>query len=512
LYAILGGLEAARTWSILCLEMTKPAYSWHPIEDYEVDPAGLARSELRELAAVWDEQRDALEQIDGLRAFNEKLNREWAIETGLLERVYTLDRGVTQILIERGIDAALIPRHQNGQDPERVAAILRDHEAVVEGLFLFVKGARSLSTSYVKELHAQLTRNQRTMTAIDSMGRTMEVTLVHGEYKNRPNNPTRRNGSLHEYCPPEHVASEMDRLVALHLEHDGASVPPEVEAAWLHHRFTQIHPFQDGNGRVARALASLVFIRAGWFPLVIRDTASERGSYIAALETADGGGLEPLVRIFSTAQKKALVQALGISGQVIRSTRPEQVIKAAGAKLEERKRRRIAEWEKAKETARRLQDVTEQRLEEIVTSLERETSGYLPGAKFRAETVRHGEGRDYYFRGQIIDTARHLDYYANTQEHRAWSRLVLRGDVQAEIVVSVHGTGHEFRGVLAVSACFFRREETEEGERQIVGLTPLSDEIFQINYRENEVAAVDRFRDWLEEALVRGLELWRKTL
>jgi len=23
--------------------------------------------------------------------------------------------------------------------------------------------------------------------------------------------------------------------------------PPEIEAAWLHHRFTQIHPFQDGN-------------------------------------------------------------------------------------------------------------------------------------------------------------------------------------------------------------------------------------------------------------------------
>ena len=33
----------------------------------------------------------------------------------------------------------------------------------------------------------------------------------------------------------------------------------EIEATWLHHRFTQIHPFQDGNGRVARALASLVF-------------------------------------------------------------------------------------------------------------------------------------------------------------------------------------------------------------------------------------------------------------
>jgi Fic family protein len=106
----------------------------------------------------------------------------------------------------------------------------------------------------------------------------------------------------------------MDRLVALHLEHDGASVPPEVEAAWLHHRFTQIHPFQDGNGRVARALASLVFIRAGWFPLVIRDTASERGSYFDAIEAADRGDLDPLARLFSTAQKKAFVQALGAGG------------------------------------------------------------------------------------------------------------------------------------------------------------------------------------------------------
>jgi hypothetical protein len=126
--------------------------------------------------------------------------------------------------------------------------------------------------------------------------------------------------------------------------------------------------------------------------------------------------------------------------------------------------------------------------------------------------VRHGDDRDYYFRGQIIDTARHLDYYANTQEYRAWSRLVLRSEAQAEIVFSFHGTGHTFRGVLAVSACFFRREQMTEGERQIVGLTPLADEIFQINYRESTEAAAGRFQDWLEESLIRGLELWRKTV
>lgn len=488
---------------------TKISYPWRPIADYEEGTEKLAQNELRELYQVWLEQRDGLERLDAWRRFNEELQREWAIETGLLERIYTLDRGVTQLLIERGIDAALIPRYQNGQDPELVAAILRDHESVIEGLFTFVRGDRPLSTSYIKELHAQLTRNQKRVPAVNGLGRAVDVELLHGAYKTRPNNPTRRDGSLHEYCPPEHVPAEMDRLVELHAGH--ASVSPEVEAAWLHHRFTQIHPFQDGNGRVARALASLVFLRSGWFPLVIRDT-SERETYIDALEAADGGALGSLVRLFAAAQKKAFVQALGISGQVIRTTRAEMVIKATRAKLEERHRTRTAEWEKAKEVAVRLQDLAARRLDDIVASLERETSEYIPGAKFWAETVPHGDERDYYFRGQIIDTARHLDYYANTQEYRAWSRLVLRSEVQAELIFSFHGTGHTFRGVLAVSACFFRREEMTEGERHIVGLTPLSDEIFQVNYRESSEAAVARFQVWLEESLVRGLEHWRKTL
>ena len=34
----------------------------------------------------------------------EHLHREWAIETGLIERVYQHDRGVTQTLIEQGVD------------------------------------------------------------------------------------------------------------------------------------------------------------------------------------------------------------------------------------------------------------------------------------------------------------------------------------------------------------------------------------------------------------------------
>jgi Fic family protein len=97
---------------------------------------------------------------------------------------------------------------------------------------------------------------------VDQLGRAFEKQLEKGQYKTEPNSPTRPDSLVHEYCPPEQVASEMDRLVAMHSEHDERGVPVEVEAAWFHHRFTQIHPFADGNGRVARAIASLVFIKA----------------------------------------------------------------------------------------------------------------------------------------------------------------------------------------------------------------------------------------------------------
>jgi Fic family protein len=126
----------------------------------------------------------------------------------------------------------------------------------------------------------------------DPMGREVEGPLRRGEWKMLPNNPTRPDGISYKYCPPEQVQGEMDRLMGWHQHHTQTGVAPEVEAAWLHHRFTQIHPFQDGNGRVARTLASIVLIRAGWFPLSIH--RDDKTSYIDALEAADAGDLSGL--------------------------------------------------------------------------------------------------------------------------------------------------------------------------------------------------------------------------
>lgn len=285
------------------------AHSWRPIDDLPDDWQDLADPGLHRLARRWAEVREGVDLGGTIRDFSERLKREWAIETGLIERVYTLTRGITEVLIERGLREELIPSSATDRDPGLVYDMLQDHATAVDGLFDFVKRDRRLSTSYIKELHSVLLAHQESASARDIFGRRVEVPLTKGEYKKRPNNPVRPDGLVHEYCPPEQAASEMDRLLAMHREHDERGIPPEVEAAWLHHRFAQIHPFQDGNGRVARALATLVMIRAGWFPLVVTDAG--RGDYIDALESADAGDLRPLVRLFSGIQRRAFEGAMG---------------------------------------------------------------------------------------------------------------------------------------------------------------------------------------------------------
>ena len=286
-------------------------HSWRPIEDLRSGWQELADADLRRLAGVWNQTRAELGEEGAVVDFEERLKREWAIETGLIERVYTLSRGITEVLIERGLREEFIPNSATDRDPALVFDMIQDHAAAVDGLFDFVKRERLLSTSYVKELHSLLLAHQETASARDIFGRRVEMPLARGEYKKRPNNPVRPDGLVHEYCPPEQVASEMDRLLTMHREHGERGILPEVEAAWLHHRFTQIHPFQDGNGRVARALATLVTIRAGWFPLVVTDAG--RADYIEALEKADGGNLRPLVQLFSEIQRRAFEGAMSIA-------------------------------------------------------------------------------------------------------------------------------------------------------------------------------------------------------
>ena len=119
--------------------------------------------------------------------------------------------------------------------------------------------------------------------------------------------------------------------------------------------------------------------------------------------------------------------------------------------------------------------------------------------------------RSHYFKRQIVSTAKALDYYANTQHYRFWLRLVATDGSDSQLLIAFHVIGYEFQGALACSGTWFRRVQTEDGSRETQGETALSEEVFQINYKEDAVDIERRFEQWLESVIERGLALWEST-
>ena len=488
------------------------AHRWSPITDLTERDHELDRAELLSLSGVWDDVKSELptDQVDD---FNERLKREWAIETGLIERVYTFDAGITQLLIEQGIDASLIPHDATDKTPQVVAGIIADQAQAVDFLFDFVGQQRSLSESYIKGLHALMTRKQATASGIDQFGRPVEVLLTHGEYKLHPNNPTQPDGRIFEYCPPEQVVPEMERLVEMHLVHANEGVAAELEAAWLHHRFAQIHPFQDGNGRVARALASLVLIREGWFPLVI--ASSDRVMYLDNLKAADAGDLRPLASQFAAVQRIWFRKAIGIGEQVRQAAeRTDQLIAAIGDQFRERRVQMRSDMEHAKETSSTLAHTALSKLRAL-----RDDMSHAIGADgadrrvFVDFGVDEDADRRSWHHYQVIETARNasLDYWANPRALHSWVRLGLVTESgRSEILFSLHGLNREFRGLVGASMCLYRRQKGDDIEHQIIELEPVCSELFQFNYKEPAASVERRFGHWLEASLLRGLDQWRR--
>jgi Fic-DOC domain mobile mystery protein B len=79
-----------------------------------------------------------------------------------------------------------------------------------------------------------------------------------------------------------------------------SSYPPDELAVRFHHRLVSIHPFPNGNGRHSRTMADLLILALGherftWGGAQLGDHNEIRARYIAALQTADGHDLAPLI-------------------------------------------------------------------------------------------------------------------------------------------------------------------------------------------------------------------------
>lgn len=76
------------------------------------------------------------------------------------------------------------------------------------------------------------------------------------------------------------------------------------KAAFIHHEFVRIHPFIDGNGRVARLFTNFYLMKNGYPPIVIKK--EDRKNYYKSLNKADLGDLSDFAIFIARAVNESL--------------------------------------------------------------------------------------------------------------------------------------------------------------------------------------------------------------
>jgi fido (protein-threonine AMPylation protein) len=477
------------------------SHHWRPIEA-PAQPEALGLPEMRALQKLWRVQRQRIESHRAWSAFWERMVRWWSIETGVIERVFDVSLGVTKILVEQGFAAGLIPHGETDKPADEVILILKDHESSIDMVMDVVGGTRALTVGWIKELHALICAHQETADAVTQLGQHVRIPLPRGIYKMRPNSPQRPDGSIHQYCPPEHVAAEMDRLVAIYQQLPADL--PEVRSAWLHHAFTSIHPFEDGNGRVARALASIDFIRAGMFPLLI-DRADKHSDYIPALERADSGDLSKLIEFFYKREERIALRAISLAETAVEESEGlDRILEAANAKVLQRKTSQKSERDLMRSRMHRLASETSAKFEKTATDIREKVEGC------RTSVERSSEANAHYFRRQIGEIAAQRGYWADLHEPHEWVRLQLRDGGITDLVVVLHFIGNPSPGA-CVAAAFMGHRTTPEDEF-LVEMIPLDTDTLVLYPAEETGEQRKRFESWLEEITRTSIAIWIKYL
>ena len=484
-------------------------YKWKPVEPLSDKDRNIDLAAIQPLYDTWRASKERLRQSSAvsLQEFSRRLVRRLSIETGILERLYDLDRGTTEALVAHGFVEDLVSRASTDIEPSRLIDLLRDQEAAIQLVMDCVAGSRPLTKGVIHELHAILTQHQDTTTAIDQFGTRRDIPLLKGKFKELPNNPTRPDGSIHEYCPPVHVEAEVDSLLSWLGSY--GSEDPIIVAAWLHHRFTQIHPYQDGNGRVARALTTLVLLRAELLPLVIdRDLRVE---YIKALEMADAGDLSSLALQLARLERVAVLQALSVDADTDISqqrTLTSAVIESIAQKFGRRRVAKDAELRRVNVIALALRARARRALEQAFNQLKRPVST-IGEPQIYMNDGGPDRGNAHWYRFEVVKSANEAHKFANFSEDHYFVKASIRVDRERLVfVTSLHHIGRELSGIMEATA-FARLESYEDSDdteyaSQDFFLCSLEPFVFTFKTGEQEIA--DSFAQWLDAAIAVALK------
>ena len=460
-------------------------------------------SKFDDLAPSWYKKRKEFEDGEsGYQEFLDRLKRQHAIETGIVEKLYDLSKGITQTLIKEGFVESYISHNDTNIPPKKLMQYLHDHFEAMDFIFDLVKSERPLTVGFIKELHHLVTQHQDYTEAINTLGDIVQVKLLKGEFKKHDNNPKRGDGQVFIYCPPIHVESEMDKLIEIYEEQSAKELNPIILAAWVHHAFTQIHPFQDGNGRIARLLASLILIKDGLLPFTVK--REDKPAYIKSLELADINEPQDLVSFFSLEQKKSIENALNFKTERtfnsladLANIFNEKVDKATSQQRQLREKELTTNRNKVFDF-----------IYDILGEVKEELKQLIPNDKARTgvSSVKPDQDKYYWHTHQITEYSSSHNYFFNRQLPRGWFGIHFNLPTESSynLIITVHHYGYE-DDVMAVGAFMeFTEKIKDEEDKKLI---PINISPFTISLEKLGERTKDNLNSYIHDILKVGLTI-----
>ena len=221
---------------------------------------------------------DALRPLpsDVLGRIGQKLRIEWNYHSNAIEG-NSLTLGETRSLILHGLTA-------QGK-PLRDHLDIEGHDEAVKAIEEAVKSDEAFNQVFIRNLHTVLLKEPYETAAVTPDGQRVKRRIAVGAYKTQPNNVQTSAGETYYFTPPEQVQSAMSDLVDWYRKREDEGEHPVITAATFHYRFVRIHPFDDGNGRMARLLMNMILMKHGYTVALI--PREERDQYVNTLERAD---------------------------------------------------------------------------------------------------------------------------------------------------------------------------------------------------------------------------------
>jgi Fic family protein len=253
-------------------------------------------------------------ELDGLRPLTseqeskiwQKFRFEWNYHSNNIEG-NSLTFGETKSLLLHNITAQGKPLKDHVE--------ITGHNEAISALLDVVRGGDALTESFVRNLHTLILRERYQVDAQTPDGLPTKKWIEVGQYKTSPNHVLTVTGEIFRFAEPIEVPSKMQQLVAgVNTTLGKTDVEALIAAAKAHYDLVLIHPFDDGNGRMARLLMNLILVKHGFPPAIIE--TQDKENYFAALRQADGGQFEVFVDYVAKCVRASLeVMLAGARGE-----------------------------------------------------------------------------------------------------------------------------------------------------------------------------------------------------